>query len=1287
MKPHLLVALAVLVTVAWPTGGRSAPADPASQAAPTLAPESKLRIAQVEPTPLFPQPAAGQPLKQLARLHLDNSGEPVAVVARITVGSQAPDTQDLGPVAQGSSIVNIRIPDIASPTLLTIEVQNQDGTTLASQQLDWQPQKKWSLYCVAYSHHDLGFGNYPHRLRTEIRHANIERPLQYCRDTDSWDEDSKFRFMIETSEPLPSFLGSHTVADAEELARRVREGRIQIGALHNTANTEQLGHELLARLLYLSNRHGRDLLNVPASRTAQIDDVIGLTWPLATFCAEADIPYFFHGPNMCGRCLQPADSEPVFYWQGPDRHGQVLTRSAFYGGYAGDSPGDVSETHLVNCINKLGANWPYATLLLQEGSDFQLVTMDTANRIHTWNAAWAYPHLVCATMDMFFDALAKQADPTQIKTFAKDSNNQWADQDSNDARLLSQARRADELIPTAEKFSTIALATSGGGYPWTDIYQAYHRLLAYHEHTNAIDGIGPNRERMRQYETELEENREMVVEAQEFAGSALTGALNKLGAAIARTTQRTVVVWNPLTRQRTDVVHLADTSIAAGDRLLDVGTDREVPWQKMPDGSVAFVAADVPSLGYRDFAIAAGGTPTATPSVPSLSPTLENRYYRVTFDATTGAITGLFDKELNVELVDQAAPHRFNEYLYERFESSDWDAPRAWQRVGTAQLTTSGGPVADVMSVAAVATGVESLQQTVILYRELKRIDFVLNLLKSPSGRRDTLPPSNPLGKESVYVALPFAVPEHAFRHELPGCVAEPVNDLFDGACTAYYAVRHFSDVSNRRYGVTVSAPDSSLIEYDHPRSCPIRSGGEGLFERTKTLPATSRMYLYLMNNMFDVNVRWDQPGPVRFRYAMRSHAGDWQAGCADEFGWDVMNPLIATVAEGRQPGSLPAAAHSFLSIDCPNVACTTIKPAEANGSGFILRFVETQGRAATANVTLPCLPPLAAATETNLIEDDRPHRLAVGQGNRLAVSLRPFGVMTIRVTCAPRTTTVAQVKAEAVSDMEVALSWQADATQSAALSHYHVYRGTQPDFQPGLLNLAQRPQGPACVDRPQLYYGGWINNRLEPDTTYYYRVAAVDRWNNEGAASAPVAVTTLKATDKNMAPLSVACLRAVLVSPLSRFNVVNLLWRTNCESDVRKYELHRSLATGFTPDSSTCIGLADADAPISGSQAYGHVSVEYRMRDYDHMMYVDEQVQPLTTYYYRVRAVDASGAKGAYSDEVSVTTKAPDPLALLSPGISAQSVYAPEFGVELAIDGSPDPYQAWISQPYGGGT
>ena len=66
-------------------------------------------------------------------------------------------------------------------------------------------------------------------------------------------------------------------------------------------------------------------------------------------------------------------------------------------------------------------------------------------------------------------------------------------------------------IPTAEKVRDYRPDRHGrGANSWTDLYQAYHRLMAWHEHTNAIDFIGPNLERMRRYETELEENREMI---------------------------------------------------------------------------------------------------------------------------------------------------------------------------------------------------------------------------------------------------------------------------------------------------------------------------------------------------------------------------------------------------------------------------------------------------------------------------------------------------------------------------------------------------------------------------------------------------------------------------------------------------------------------------------------------------------------------------------------------------------------------------------------------------------
>lgn len=163
---------------------------------------------------------------------------------------------------------------------------------------------------------------------------------------------------------------------------------------------------------------------------------------------------------------------------------------------------------------------------------------------------------------------------------------------------------------------------------------------------------------------------------------------------------------------------------------------------------------------------------------------------------------------------------------------------------------------------------------------------------------------------------------------------------------------------------------------------------------------------------------------------------------------------------------------------------------------------------------------------------------------------------------------------------------------------------------------------------------------KLLHTSRYYYRIAPVDRWSNEGPPSAPIAVKTLRSREKNAIPLQVKALHAILVSELTPQNYVNLLFRTNPESDVNRYEIHRSNKPAVEIEESTRIGMADTNGIVKGATQKGHVPVDHRMGEYDHMMYQDDTVKPSITYYYPVCAVDTAGQRGRCSVAASVCTK-----------------------------------------------
>jgi alpha-mannosidase len=149
--------------------------------------------------------------------------------------------------------------------------------------------------------------------------------------------------------------------------------------------------------------------------------------------------------------------------------------------------------------------------------------------------------------------------------------------------------------------------------------------------------------------------------------------------------------------------------------------------------------------------------------------------------------------------------------------------------------------------------------------------------------------------------------------------------------------------------------------------------------------------------NNFRTNFLNVHPGEALFRYSFSSHGDGEQPEPAWKTGWNAANPPGVVWMKGPQSGSLPAAA-SFCQIDADHVMLLTWKRAQRapeDGNGFILRLMETAGRAALTKVTLPHLSILHAYM-TNLVEENQ--QLLPCAQHEVEVALQPFAIATIRV-------------------------------------------------------------------------------------------------------------------------------------------------------------------------------------------------------------------------------------------------------------------------------------------------
>lgn len=1173
----------------------------------------KIKITDIKATPFFPKTEGSESLKQIVKLTINNESSKMPFGIRINAEGFDPYEQDLGNLSKGEGVYDIMLVDVKKPSKVTLELLNAKKQMVSKKTITWQPQKKWKVYYAAVSHQDLGFITYYQNIRKAVREAGIDTALEYCTETDDWDENDQFRWNIETSEPLIRWISKQTPEKLREFEQRVNEGRIGFSANHNTISSQMVGYEMLARSFYTPNRYVVDKLDVKPSKLALINDVTGITrsWPL--YLKEADISYFMHGSNA-PNCLVDMFDKPAFKWMSPDGDTENIPLARTDSYY---SPNKVStwDTKGVSYLidRHVALDWKFDCILAYDSHDFSIPTMDNAKKIKEWNAKYEYPKFRTSLVSSYFEDLESQMKPGMIEETSKDAPDSWNDQEIIDADLLAKARRANYAIPTTEKLATIAMNTTGG-YPEKDIFQAYNRIIMYHEHTNGCYDGGNHK----YYETENAMHETLVDEAITYNEKALAVSLKKIGSQI-QTKSNAIVVYNGLNWERNEVVYLNEDEVPYTNfNIIDTSTKKPIETQKLTDGRIAFFAKNIPAMGYQTYTIKETKKPTYSISSISDATSITNNFYELTIDRQKNIISDVVDKELGKNIIDKSSPYALGEYIhYDHFS-------KEWKKTNFTDIKLYKGEVMDEVHISQEAYLTGKVDLVIYVHHNMKKLDFDLEVDKLSNGEA-LISGWNRYLKEAAFCAIPVKVPNYQHHHELSGAVTQPGNkDLqFESAESSFYAIQHFADASNEEFGVTLSTVETNLINYGHPR--PVYWNNDGRRPKEDVVkPENSNMFLFLMNNFFQTNVQVDQPGTKNYTFSINSHAGNWQKGKAYNFGWESSHPIISQFIEKNKKGKYTQK-RSFLSTNKENVVCTTLKKAEANGDGFVIRFFELEGKTTKVKVKLNLDQNIDKAYILNLVEKDKTEITVTN--NEIEFEINGHGIKTIRLLSASNLTEVPPIiNTQALSNEEVLITWNS-ANYTNNVSHYNVYRSLDSFCETNALNFIGTSETTQYQDKTQLNYGGWGDNRVTPNTTYYYKVQPVDKFNNKGNASKTAKCTTLNTYEKDAKPNKVEGLYLAHVSSLAPEDYINLWFYTNFEKDVDKYLIHRDEKSNFTPSKENLINeLIPSKDSITFHKTYSTAEL-------NRQMYVDSTAQVNKSYYYKVAAVDRGGNVGEYSD------------------------------------------------------
>ncbi len=750
----------------------------------------------------------------------------------------------------------------------------------------------------------------------------------------------------------------------EKVKKRVEGGRWEIvgGTWVESDGNLPSGESFVRQYLY-GKRYFKEKFGVDV-KVAWMPDSFGYSWTLPQIMRKCGMDFFLtQKMNWNDATIFPCY---FFKWMAPD--GSSIFTHQTVGTYS--EP--VTDPTISRQMEMLSSRQQLTDLLclFGKGDHGGGVTEDMIQRAIGFVEGKKAIKGKFATAKEFFSILSEKSSGKQIPEIDDELYLQYhRGTYTTQARVKRNNRRAECLLETAEKFSTVA-RVYGYRYPVKELKDAWEKLLL-----NQFHDVLPGSSILEVYKDSEEHFKSIFT----ITDTAISESLKTLAAKVDTTGEGiSLLVFNPLSWSRSDVAEVPSDNLGVKVEIYDE-QEKIVPSQRIPEEKkIIFIAEDVPPVGYKEYRAKKSDrkkrySPNLSAEETAEEIKLENEYFTVKVDKGTGLVKSIFDRNARKKVLKDSGNRVqiFEDYpvtgrasIIFPIDAAVFDAWEIYihQQPGGVRYVELKDPAkVDLVEKGPVRArvAVEYVYaqkgrpdtvfcQEIMLYDKIPLVMFKLRVDWHTEHR---------LAK----VAFPLSVHSEFTTYEAPyGFVTrrDPTSPNATLAERAEYEVpsQKWIDHTGEDGGYGVSLLNDCKYGFDAVddviRMTLLRSAGD---------PVELRAHFGLS---VDRKAELTDQGEHHIAYALYPHCSDFKEALTARKAFEFNYPLLPLI-EPVHKGDLPKV-HSFISAGPDNIILTVAKRAE-DSEDVILRLYETSGRDMSAVIRVT--GPLEGVVETDLLE------------------------------------------------------------------------------------------------------------------------------------------------------------------------------------------------------------------------------------------------------------------------------------------------------------------------------